>query len=226
MRIAIVGGGIAGLVAAHELSRHHQVVLFEADHRVGGHTHTVTTQHEGQAWSVDTGFVVFNRRTYPHFCRLLDSLGVSSRISDMSFSVRHEARDVEWNGHSLNQIFAQRRNALRPSFLSLLKQIARFQRDAPGVLAEGQGTETITEFLQRGGYNQHFVDLYLAPLGAALWSCPPQQFLSFPVRFFVAFLVNHGMLSWHGRPEWLTIVGGSREYLEPLTRPFHLPDSV
>jgi predicted NAD/FAD-binding protein len=220
VRIAIVGAGIAGNVAARELHRDHEVTVFEAGHHVGGHTHTHDVELHGRRWQVDTGFIVFNDRTYPNFIALLDELGVPSQESSMSFSVRDEAADLEYNGTSLNALFAQRRNLLRPSFLGMVRDILRFNREAPLLLEEAGGELPLAELLERGHYGRAFVDHYVVPMGAAIWSTDPASMLRFPARFFVRFLHNHGMLTVNDRPTWRTVRGGSARYVEKLTAPF------
>lgn len=220
MKVAVVGAGIAGNVAARELNREHEVTVFEAGHHVGGHTHTHEVEAHGRTWHVDTGFIVYNDRTYPHFIALLDELGVASQVSSMSFSVRDEAADVEYNGTSLNALFAQRRNLLRPSFLGMVRDILRFNREAPQLLASPGGELPLGELLERGRYGRAFVDHYVVPMGAAIWSTDPASMMSFPARFFVRFLHNHGMLTVNDRPVWRTIRGGSARYVERLVAPF------
>jgi predicted NAD/FAD-binding protein len=220
MKIAIIGSGIAGNVAAHHLHREHDIAVFEAGGHAGGHTHTHDIDLDGRRYAVDTGFIVFNDRTYPNFIGLLDELGVASQESSMSFSVRDEASGLEYNGTTLNTLFAQRRNLLRPSFLGMVREILRFNREAPALLATAEAELTLGAFLEQGGYGRRFVDHYLVPMGAAIWSTDPQRMLGFPARYFVRFLHNHGMLSIDDRPVWRTIRGGSREYVRRLTAPF------
>ena len=220
MKIAIVGAGIAGNVAARQLHRDHDVTVFEAGRHVGGHTHTHDVEMHGRHWQVDTGFIVFNDRTYPHFIALLDELGVPSQESSMSFSVRDEAADLEYNGTSLNALFAQRSNLLRPSFLGMVRDILRFNREAPRLLEEPGGELPLGELLARGRYGRAFVEHYVVPMGAAIWSTDPASMLRFPARFFVRFLHNHGMLTVNDRPTWRTVRGGSARYVEKLTAPF------
>jgi len=220
VKVAIIGAGIAGNVAARELHREHDVTLFEAGGHIGGHTHTHGVELHGRSWQVDTGFIVFNDRTYPNFTALLDELGVASQESSMSFSVRDDASGLEYNGTSLNTLFAQRRNLLRPSFLGMVRDILRFNREAPRLLDEPGGEEPLREFLERGSYGRHFVDHYVVPMGAAIWSTDPASMMRFPARFFVRFLHNHGMLTVNDRPVWRTVRGGSARYVERLVAPF------
>jgi predicted NAD/FAD-binding protein len=220
VRIAVVGAGIAGLVAARRLSADHEVTVFEAGDHAGGHTHTHELERDGRRYAVDTGFIVFNDRTYPRFCALLDSLGVASQPSRMSFSVRDEASGLEYNGTSLNALFAQRRNLLRPSFLGMVRDILRFNREAPRLLSEPGGELPLRELLENGRYGRAFVEHYLVPMGAAIWSTDPHAMLDFPARLFVRFLHNHGMLSVNDRPTWRVVRGGSARYVEKLVVPF------
>lgn len=219
MRIAIVGSGVSGLVVAHHLWRDHELAIFEAGDHVGGHTHTHALALGEREFAVDTGFIVFNRRTYPNFCALLDQLGLSAQPSDMSFSVRSARTGLEWNGRNLDTVYAQRSNLLRPSFHRMVFDILRFQRDAPGVL-DGDDTCSMGEFLRRGRYSDSFQNLYLLPMGAAIWSASPADVLGMSARFFVRFFHNHGFLQVEGRPQWYVIPGGSRRYVDVLIRPF------
>jgi uncharacterized protein len=220
VKVAVVGAGIAGNVAARELCREHDVTVFEAGHHVGGHTHTHAIEAHGRTWHVDTGFIVFNDRTYPNFVALLDELGVAWQESSMSFSVRDESADLEYNGTSVNALFAQRRNLLRPSFLGMVRDILRFNREAPRLLDTPGAELPLGELLERGRYGRAFVDHYVVPMGAAIWSTDPVSMMQFPARFFVRFLHNHGMLSVDDRPVWRTIRGGSARYVERLVAPF------
>lgn len=221
LRIAVVGTGIAGNVAAHRLHRAgHELVVFEADDRIGGHTHTHRIELDGEVQHVDSGFIVFNDRTYPNFVRLLDELGVASQPSAMSFSVRDAHRGFEYNGTSLNGLFAQRSNLLRPGFLGMLAGILRFHREAPALLEDDGGEMTLGAYLEANRFGGRFVDDYLVPMGAAIWSTDPARMMDFPARFFVRFLHNHGMLTVNDRPVWRVIRGGSARYLERLVAPF------
>lgn len=222
MRIAIIGSGIAGLTCAHLLSRQHTVTVFEAEQWVGGHTHTVDVNWRGQAYAIDTGFIVFNDWTYPNFIRLLGQLGVASWPTEMSFSVHDPLSGLEYNGHSLNTLFAQRRNLLSPRFWGMLGDILRFNRQALGDLAAQRidPDTTLGSYLERQGYGQRFVAHYIVPMGSAIWSMSRRDMLAFPLRFFVTFCRNHGLLSVNDRPQWRVVDGGSRSYVEPLCRPF------
>jgi len=216
MKIAIVGAGIAGNVAASELHGDgHEITVFEAGSHVGGHTHT----HQVDGHAIDSGFIVYNERTYPKFSALLGRLEVASQPSSMSFSVRNEASGLEYNGSTLNGLFAQRRNILRPSFHRMLADVVRFNREAPRLL-ERAGEIPLGAYLRESGYSRAFIDEYLVPMGAAIWSTDPARMLEFPARFFVRFFANHGMLSIDDRPRWRVIRGGSARYVEKLVAPF------
>ena len=220
MKIAIIGGGIAGLACAYHLQAAHDITLFEANDYPGGHTHTHDIECAGKTWAIDTGFIVFNDWTYPNFIKLMDELKVPSQPSDMSFSVKCERTGVEYNGTTLNRLFAQRRNLFRPSFLRMIKDILRFNQEAPLWLEQGGDDTTLGEYLQTRGYSQVFQDHYIIPMGAAIWSSGRAGMLAFPARYFMRFFHNHGMLSVDKRPLWRVIQGGSRSYVEPLTRGF------
>jgi len=216
-RIAVIGTGIAGMVAAYRLHRDHDITVFEANDYIGGHTHTHNIELDGRRHAVDSGFIVFNDWTYPNFIRLLEELGVESQPSNMSFSVKCERTGLEYNGTSLNGLFAQRRNLLRPSFHRMIREILRFNREAPVLLDQCDDRVTLGEYLAAQGYSSGFIDHYIVPMGAAIWSTDPVRMLGFPARYFVRFLHNHGMLSVNDRPVWRVIKGGSARYSERLT---------
>jgi predicted NAD/FAD-binding protein len=220
MRIAIIGSGIAGMTAAYRLHAAHDVTVFEAGDHFGGHTYTVDVELAGRTYAVDMGFIVFNDRTYPNFVRLLDELGVESQPSNMSFSLRCERTGLEYNGTSVNALFAQRRNALRPSFLRMIYDILRFNREAPRLLLSEEHTLTLGEYLARHGYSASFAERYLVPMGRAIWSATEEAMLAWPARFFVDFFHRHGFLTVNDRPQWKAIRGGSREYARKLTQPY------
>ena len=220
LKIAIVGTGIAGNVAAWRLHRAgHELTVYEADDRIGGHTHTHRIELDGEVQQVDTGFIVFNDRTYPNFIALLDELGVASQPSSMSFSVRDDATGLEYNGTSLNGLFAQRRNLLSPGFVGMLAEIMRFHREAPALLQEEGAELTLGAWLEARRFRGRFVSDYLVPMGAAIWSTDPALMFDFPARFFVRFLHNHGMLTVNDRPTWRVIRGGSARYVDKLVAP-------
>ena len=220
MKIAIVGSGVSGLVAARKLCTDHEVTVFEAAERIGGHTNTVEVSTPAGPLAVDTGFIVFNEKTYPNFCALMHEIGVEYKPSTMSFSVRCSETGLEYNGTSLNGLFAQRRNLVRPEFWRMTREIVRFYEEAPKVLEGPDPEQTLGEFLDRGQYSTMFVDKHLVPMCAAVWSARAEVIRAFPLRFLVQFFHNHGFLQLKDRPEWQVIRGGSREYLGPLTEPF------
>ncbi len=219
MNIAIVGTGISGLVAAHHLYRDHQLSVFEANDWIGGHTHTLDVEIAGQCYAIDTGFIVFNDWTYPHFIALLDQIGVASQPTTMSFSVSCPDIDLEYNGNNLNTLFAQRRNLLRPSFYRMISDIVRFNRQAPQLLGQ-QPELSLGDYLTREGYSRFFIEHYIIPMGAAIWSADPRYMLTMPAEYFIRFFKNHGLLSVNQRPQWRVIQGGSREYVRKLTAPW------
>jgi predicted NAD/FAD-binding protein len=216
MRIAVVGAGIAGLYCAWRLSRQHRVSIFEANDYAGGHTNTLDIECGGKSVVVDTGFIVFNERTYPHFCSMLRELGVASQPSNMSFSLRCETTGLEYNGTTLNSLFAQRRNLARPSFLRMIADILRFNREARAFLAHGDDALSIASYLAAGHYSRSFTEHYILPMARSLWSAAAAAVLDFPARFCIDFFDRHGFLTVNDRPQWLVVRGGSREYVRRL----------
>ena len=222
MKIAIIGSGIAGLTSAYLLNRNHAITVFEASDWIGGHTHTVDVQVDGQSYAVDTGFIVFNDWTYPNFIRLLSQLGVGFKATEMSFSVSDPISGVEYNGHNLNSLFAQRRNLLSPKFWGMVRDILRFNREALNDLNQQRiaSDMTLGDYLKANGYSERFIQHYIVPMGAAIWSMSLNDMLGFPLQFFVRFFKNHGLLSVSDRPQWCVIEGGSSSYVAPLTESF------
>jgi predicted NAD/FAD-binding protein len=220
-RVAVIGSGISGLSAAYYLSRPHEVHVFEKDGRLGGHTNTVLAESAQGPVAVDTGFIVHNTRTYPNFCRLLQELQVETQQSDMSFAVAEPGGAFEYSSRGLGGFFAQRNNCFSPRHYKLLREILRFNREAPKVL-EDPSAEGITlgQFLEAGGYSSVFVDRYLVPMASAVWSMAPEAMPMFPVLTLIRFMRNHGMLGIDTHPKWRAIRGGSHSYLAPLTAPF------
>ena len=217
MRVAVVGSGISGLSVAWLLSQKYQVTLFEAGNYLGGHTNTVDVTVDGITAPVDTGFLVFNERTYPNLVELFSHLGVRTASSEMSFSVRIDEERVEWAGNSLASVFAQKRNLVKPEFWRMLKDILRFNRESREIVRSGRSANvSLGEFLVRGRYGRAFRDWYLLPMSGAIWSCPTRQMLDYPVDTFFRFCHNHGLLQLTGRPVWKTVVGGGREYVRRL----------
>lgn len=216
MRIAIVGSGIAGLASAWLLSRQHEVVLFEANDYLGGHTHTHDIELHGRRWSVDSGFIVHNPAHYPLLSGLFAELGVASQPTTMSFSVRDEASGLEYNATDFDALFCQRRNLFSPRFWGMLRDLMRFYREAPTLLeAPGEGP-TLGDYLDAGGYGAMFRDLHLVPMASALWSSPSSRILSFPAKYLLQFMANHQMLQVEGRPQWRVVRGGSNAYVKAL----------
>ena len=221
MKIAIVGAGVSGLTAAYLLNDEHQLTVFEAADCIGGHTNTVEVTSGGKNYAVDTGFIVFNEKTYPHFVALMNRLGVTWRNSDMSFSVQCARTGLEFKPSNLDTMFAQRKNFFRLSFYRMLADALRFRKECEAVLdSEGDESRTLGEFLKENRYSEQFVEHFIIPMGEAIWSADPAGFTEFPVRYFAAFFKNHGFLNLKDQPQWLTIEGGSSRYLEPLTRGF------
>ena len=234
MKIAIVGSGISGLAAAHRLREHAQITLFEAGPYFGGHTHTVDltlpTTKGTRTWGVDTGFLVFNERTYPHLIALLAELGVDTAPSDMSFSVqvpgaRGQAA-LEWSGSNLGTVFAQKRNLASPRFWGMLSDLLRFNRLCTRLAVDGKDSELaepLLAFLDRHNFGQAFRDWYFLPMLGCIWSCPTDQMLQFPVATMIRFCHNHGLLQVSDRPQWHTVVGGARHYVEKIVA--RIPDA-
>jgi predicted NAD/FAD-binding protein len=219
MRLAIIGGGVSGLVCAHTLHAQHELVLFEAGDEPGGHANTVRVETDSGACDVDTGFIVFNDRNYPNFERLLDDLEVPTQPSQMSFGVSDGA-DFEYSSASPNGLFASRGNIVKPSFHRMLADLVRFNRQAVELLGSEEDP-TLREWLAARRYSNAFVERLIVPQAAAVWSADPEQMWSFPARFLVEFFDNHGMLGFRDRPRWRTITGGSRRYVDALTRPWY-----
>jgi len=216
MKIAIIGTGIAGNVAAYKLRQDHDITVFESGAHVGGHTNTVDVYENGRQHAVDTGFIVFNDRTYPNFIRLLDEIGQESQPSEMGFSVQAEDGGVEYSGSSLNSLFAQRSNIVRPPFYRMIRDILRFNETTLPSVDHLDETESLGCFLAENGYSDEFIDHYLVPMAAAIWSAEPASVLDMPVKFLVRFFSNHGLLQISGRPTWRVIKGGSRQYVNKL----------
>lgn len=226
MRIAVVGSGIAGLASAWWLSRRHEVVLFEGNDYLGGHTHTHDVEMAGRRYAIDSGFIVFNPEHYPLLSALFETLGVASQPTTMSFSVHSERSGVEYNATSLDALFCQRRNLLSPRFLGMLRDLARFYRQAPVLLeVEGPGP-TLGEYLREGHYGSAFRDEHLVPMASALWSSPPQRILEFPARYLVQFMAHHQMLSLAQRSPWRVVQGGSATYVRALRKRWRVQERL
>jgi uncharacterized protein len=216
MRIAVIGSGIAGLAAAWLLSRRHEVVLFEAEDRLGGHTHSHDIELPQGRFTVDTGFIVFSPEAYPLLTRLFAELGVDTQPTRMSFALRNDASGLEYNATSLERLFVQRRNLVSPRFWRMVREIVRFYGEAPALLAQPGPGPTLAEYLAQGGYSEAFRDDHLVPMASALWSSPAASILGFPMKYLVAFMANHQMLQISGRPQWRVVRGGSSSYVRAM----------
>jgi len=221
-RIAIIGAGVSGLTAAYLLSKKHQVSVFEKSAHIGGHTATVDVELEGQSYAIDTGFIVFNNKTYPNYLALLDEIGVGKQETEMSFSVHNTDTGMEYNGHNLDTLFAQRRNIFNPKFWWLVKEILRFNKLCKQSYQAKNYNDSLTlgEFLQENKFSDYFAEHYVLPMGAAIWSSSLAQMQVLQFHFFVKFFHNHGLLNIADRPQWYVVPKGSRSYLAPLCKPF------
>lgn len=221
-RIAIIGSGISGLTSAYLLSQKHNVTVFEKNDRIGGHTATVDIEKAGQKYAIDTGFIVFNDKTYPNFLALMADISIGKQATEMSFSVHNCQTGLEYNGHNLNTLFAQRRNLLRPQFWGLVKDILRFNKQCKSIFEKQQYQSgyTLGAFLTENNFSDFFAEHYILPMGAAIWSSSLAQMETFEFRFFVQFFHHHGLLNIADRPQWYVIPKGSRSYLTPLCQPF------
>jgi predicted NAD/FAD-binding protein len=217
MKVAVIGSGISGNTLAYLLNKNHDVTLYEKDKRIGGHSHTHEIVINNKKVNVDTGFIVFNKKTYPLFTSLLNNLGVKYENSNMSFSVFSKENNFEYNGTSLNSLFSQRRNLLSPKFLKMIFEILRFNKESIKLKSK---TILLKQYLKNNNYSTYFCKNYILPMGAAIWSSDINTILNFPAHFFIDFFKNHGMLSVTNRPQWLTIKGGSQEYVKKLTSSF------
>jgi predicted NAD/FAD-binding protein len=220
LKIAVVGAGISGLLAAYLLCRDHSVTVFEANEYAGGHTHTVDVEQEGTRFPVDTGFIVFNEKTYPNFVKLLSRLGIPSDPSTMSFSVTCRNTGLEYRPSTPATLFADRKNLLRPAFWRMLAEILRFKRESGELLRDDDRNMTLGEYLDAKKYSHFFIGKFLIPMGAAIWSADPEGFRDFPAGRFARFFHNHGFLQVIDQPQWRVIRGGSNRYVEAMTRPF------
>ena len=224
MKVAIIGSGISGLTTGYLLSRNNDITMFEKNDYIGGHTHTHDIEYEGKNWAIDSGFIVYNERTYPNFIKLLDQLGVERQITRMGFSVKSESNDLEYAGHSLNGLFAQRSNLIRPSFIRMLRNMKRFNQEARRDLLAIDPETTLGEYLLSNNYSNAFIQHYIIPIGAAIWSTTPNDMMDIPAVFFIRFFENHGLLQINDRPNWWVIKGGSKTYVEKITS--HFKDKI
>jgi uncharacterized protein len=218
----VIGSGIAGLASARLLGREHEVVLFEAQARLGGHTHTHDIELAGGQWAIDTGFIVFNPPHYPLLDKLFSELGVASQETTMSFAVKNEISGLEYNATDLDGMFCQRRNLLSPRFLGMLVDLKRFYRQAPALLESDSEDPSLGDYLDEHGYGAAFRDDHLIPMASALWSSPSEQVLHFPARYLVRFMANHQMLQVGGRPAWRVVRGGSSSYVRAMSRDWNV----
>jgi len=219
-KIGIIGSGISGLTCGYYLTKAgYDVTLFEAEEYIGGHTHTVEVEYQGETARIDTGFIVFNDKTYPNFIKLMNEIGIGYQPTEMSFSVRNDTLDLEYNGNNVYTLFAQRKNFIRARFYGMLLDIVRFNKEVRRAAA-GNSHLTIGSYLQKGGYGPLFTDNYLLPMISAIWSMGLASCLDFPLHFFVRFFDNHGLLDISNRPQWYTIANGSSSYIAPLTASF------
>lgn len=220
MKIAVIGSGISGNVAAYHLNKSHDITVYEANDYIGGHTHTHEISHKGKQYCVDTGFIVFNHKTYPNFIALLDELGVEEQLSTMSFGVKCDKTGLEYMGSTINSLFAQRRNIFRPSFWRMILDILRFNREATDLLQASSDDISLGDYLEQHKYSPVFINHYLVPMAAAVWSADLKLMFEFPARYLIRFFHNHGLLSVNDRPDWYVIKGGSKTYANALTSAF------
>lgn len=220
--IAIIGSGISGLTSAYLLNQKHQITLFEVNDYIGGHTATVDVEVNGKAYSIDTGFIVFNDKTYPKFLELLDQIDIGRKETEMSFSVHNQLTGLEYNGHNLDTLFSQRKNIFNPKFWSLIRQIIRFNKQCKALYDDSSIPEKLSlgDFLQKNNFSDYFAQHYILPMGAAIWSTSLEQMLDFDLSFFIRFFYNHGLLNISDRPQWFVIPGGSRNYIPNLIAHF------
>ncbi len=219
MKIAIIGSGISGNTLAYYLNPHHQIALFESNDRIGGHSHTHHIDVFNQKVSVDTGFIVFNKKTYPNFLQFLHELKVLYLKTAKSFSVKDSQKDFEYNGTNFNALFAQRKNFINPSFYKMIREILRFNKSSI-ILLRSDEEISLGDYLKREGYSDFFKKYYILPMGSAIWSSNIKTMMQFPAKFFIQFFNNHGMLNINDRPQWLTISGGSINYVNKMIKSF------
>ncbi len=221
-RIAIIGSGISGLTCGYLLAKDHDITLFEANDYIGGHTATKPTEIEGKTYNLDTGFIVFNDWTYPNFIKMMDALNVERQPTQMSFSVQNATTGLEYNGHTINTLFAQRRNLFSPSFYTLVREILRFNKLCKSLIADNTDSDTTTliEFIETHKFSETFTQNYILPMCAAIWSASLETAGKFPLAFFLKFFSNHGLLNVTDRPQWYTIKGGSFTYINPMIEAF------
>ena len=220
MKIAIIGSGISGLTTAYLLHKDHDITVFEANDYIGGHTHTHEISQNNKMWRVDSGFIVYNEKTYPNFIKLLKELKVKVQKTTMGFSVKAPSQNLEYSGGSLNTVFAQRLNLFKPAFLIMLKDILRFNRLAAKELSKVDETTTILSFLEKHKFSKPSVENYIIPMGAAIWSTAANKTTEMPAAFYIRFFKNHGLLQIFNRPQWYVIKGGSKSYVQKIIEGF------
>lgn len=220
MKLAIIGSGISGLTAGHLLNRKHDISIFEANDYIGGHTHTHNLKVRNRDYLIDTGFIVYNERTYPSFIKLLDQLGVERQLSTMGFSVKSTSDDYEYSGESINSLFAKRSNIFRLSFLKMLYEMYKFGKEADSNGLGLNASTTLGEYLKEKKYSKEFIHYFITPMGAAIWSTPANKVLEMPAYFFIKFFYNHGMLEISNRPNWWVIKNGSFQYISKIIKGF------
>jgi len=220
MKVAIIGSGISGLTAGYLLNRKHDISIFEANDYIGGHTHTHELKVKNKNYSIDSGFIVYNERTYPSFIKLLDQLGVERQLSTMSFSVKSTSEDYEYSGESINSLFAKRSNIFRAGFLKMLYEMYKFGKEADSSGSVVNISTTLREYLKDKKYSEEFIHYFITPMGAAIWSTPANKVLDMPAYFFINFFYNHGMLELSNRPNWWVIKNGSSQYISKITKGF------
>ena len=220
MKLAIIGSGISGLTAGHLLNRKHDISIFEANDYIGGHTHTHNLKVRNRDYLIDTGFIVYNERTYPSFIKLLDQLGVERQLSTMGFSVKSTSEDYEYSGESINSLFAKRSNIFRLSFLKMLYEMYKFGKEADSNGLGLNASTTLGEYLKEKKYSKEFIHYFITPMGAAIWSTPANKVLEMPAYFFIKFFYNHGMLEISNRPNWWVIKNGSFQYISKIIKGF------
>ena len=220
LKIAVIGSGISGLTSAFLLSKKYEVSLYEKNNYVGGHTHTHEIYENDKKINVDSGFIVYNENTYPNFMKLLNILKIESQHTKMGFSVKSDYEDFEYAGNSVNSIFAQKSNILRPNFLKMIYQILRFNKVSKNEFNNIDENVTLNDFLIKFSFSEKFINHYIIPMGAAIWSTSPQKMLNIPAKFFIRFFNNHGLLEVTNRPQWWVIKNGSFQYVKKIIKPF------
>ena len=221
LNIAVIGSGISGLTTAYLLSRKHNITLFEKNDYIGGHTHTHSIEEEGTIYNVDSGFIVYNENTYPNFIKLLDSLNVKRQHSSMGFSVKSYNKDFEYSGNSLSAVFSKKSNLFNPYFLNMLRSIIRFNKNSVKDLETMNESTLLIDYLKSKNYSDYFINYYIIPMAASIWSTSPNFILEMPAIFFIRFFDNHGLLKITNRPQWWVIKNGSKQYVKKILDDFN-----